>query len=68
MKACHLLFILAIAAFAAGALVGCSINGGGPWISRTERTVNHGNSFSVSVTADSGLQKHINDFADRAVG
>jgi hypothetical protein len=30
--------ILAIAAFAAGTLVGCTINGGGPWINRSELT------------------------------
>ena len=84
MKARSTLSIFAIAAFAAGTLVGCSITGGGPWINRAELTgdtttqtrqvegftgvalsgkatltVTQGGSFSVSVTTDSGLQKHI---------
>lgn len=84
MNARGTISILAIMAFAAGTLVGCSINGGGPWINRAELTgetttqtrsvdgftgialsgnanltVTQGNSFSVAVTADSGLQNHI---------
>jgi Putative auto-transporter adhesin, head GIN domain len=84
MNARGTISILAIAAFTAGTLVGCSINGGGPWINRAELTgetttqtrsvdgftgialsgnahltVTQGNSFSVAVTADSGLQNHI---------
>lgn len=84
MNARGTISILAITAFAAGTLVGCSINGGGPWINRAELTgetttqtrsvdgftgialsgnanltVTQGNSFSVAVTADSGLQNHI---------
>jgi hypothetical protein len=76
--------ILAIAAFTAGTLVGCTINGRGPWINRAELTgetttqtrsvdgftgialsgnatltVTQGDSFSVAVTTDSGLQDHI---------
>ena len=84
MKARGVVTILAIAAFAAGTLVGCSINGSGPWINRADLTgetttqmrslegftgialngnatlaVTQGSSFSVAVTADSGLQEHI---------
>lgn len=84
MKARNTVYILAIAAFAAGTLVGCSINGSGPWVNRAELTgetttqtrsvtgftgvavsgnanvtVTQGDAFSVAVTADSGLQKHI---------
>jgi len=84
MKARGVVSILAVVAFAAGTLVGCSINGSGPWINRAELTgetttearsvsgftgiavsgtatltVTQGESFSVAVTTDSGLQKHI---------
>ncbi|NTV39254.1 MAG: DUF2807 domain-containing protein [Demequinaceae bacterium] len=38
MNARSTVSILAVAAFAAGTLVGCSINGGGPWISRGDLT------------------------------
>ncbi len=38
MNARGTISILAIAAFTAGTLVGCSINGGGPWINRAELT------------------------------
>jgi len=84
MNARRTVSILAIAAFAAGTLVGCTINGGGPWVNRAELTgetttqtrsvdgftgialsgnahltVTQGDAFSVAVTTDSGLQKHI---------
>ena len=84
MNARSTISVLAIAAFAAGTLVGCSINGSGPWLNRgdlsgetttQERslegftgislsgnatlTVTQGDSFSVAVTTDSGLQDHI---------
>ena len=84
MNARSTISVLAIAAFAAGTLVGCSINGSGPWINRADLTgeattqarsldgftgialsgnatltVTQGDSFSVAVTTDSGLQDHI---------
>lgn len=85
MNARGTISILAIAAFLAGTLVGCTINGGGPWVNRAELTgktttqarsvdgftgialsgnahltVTQGDSFSVAVTTDSGLQSHVN--------
>ncbi len=87
MNARSTISVLAIAAFAAGTLVGCSINGGGPWVDRADLTgetttqartldgftgitlsgnatltVTQGDSFSVAVTTDSGLQDHIDTF------
>jgi len=84
MNARSTISVLAIAAFAAGTLVGCSINGSGPWINRGDLTgetitqkrsldgftgislsgnatltVTQGDSFSVAVTTDSGLQDHV---------
>ncbi len=84
MNARGTISVLAMTAFAAGTLVGCSINGSGPWINRggltgeitTQKrsldgfteisfmgnatlTVTQGDSFSVAVTTDSGLQDHV---------